>query len=170
MLHRFNQQLYTGYSRKTTTTTTSTHSTASIIVISAPSLYLCVPCLHLCVTRLWLYDAVTLFFSDTERPDSVALSIRLGALLPPASAALVGCCTVIGQGTVGVGVVVCCGVSDWLREQLLLKLLHSAPQCCSHCPRNRRPTHDLTSSPHFSRKFTSSTYGLVRYTHTHNHT
>lgn len=53
-----------------------------------------------------------------------------------------------------------CSVSDWIRGQPPPKLLHSVPQCCSHCPRSRQPTHSLTPSPHFNRKFISSTYGL----------
>lgn len=66
----------------------------------------------------------------------------------------------------GAVVVVCCKVPDWLREQVP-KLLHSAPpQCCSHCPRSRWPTHSLASSPQSNRKFISSTYGLVGDTHT----
>lgn len=85
-------------------------------------------------------------------------------LLSTSWVSAIGCCRGLralrGQGAINGGAVVFCGVSDWLRGQLPPKLLHSVPQCCSHCPRNRRPTHSLTSSPHFNRKFISSTYGL----------
>lgn len=65
-----------------------------------------------------------------------------------------------GRDVTGSEAVVCCSASSRPREQAVLKLPHSAPQCCSHCPRSRRPTHNLTSSPQPSRKFISSTYGL----------
>ncbi len=116
------------------------------------------------ISCLSVHEDVTLDFSDMSTPGSVTLSILLSALLFPGSPAPVGCSkgpwAVNGQAVVGAGTAVCCGASDWLREQMLPKLLQSAPQCCSHCPRSRRPTHILTSSPHFSRKFISSTYGL----------
>lgn len=128
-------------------------TTASIIVF-------CVLCFHLSV-----YGGVTLDFSDTTEPDSVVLSIWLSLLLSSGLASLVGCCrgppAVMGHGALVDGEVLWWRVSDWQRGQFPAKLLQSDPQYCSHCPRKRRPTHVLTSSPHFSRKFVSSTYGLA---------
>lgn len=117
---------------------------------------LCVPCLDLCMILL-LYDMETFTFSDPWNPGSVPLSIVCGC----------GPGAVRGQGANDGTMVVFCSVSGWLRGQPPPKLLHSIPQCCSHCPRSRQPTHSLTSSPHFNRKFISSTYGLEG-THMHN--
>lgn len=117
---------------------------------------LCVPCLDLCMILL-PYDMETFTFSDPWNPGSVPLSIVCGC----------GPGAVRGQGANDGTMVVFCSVSGWLRGQPPPKLLHSIPQCCSHCLRSRQPTHSLTSSPHFNRKFISSTYGLEG-THMHN--
>lgn len=112
---------------------------------------------------LLVYDMETFTFSDTWNAGSVPLSV---ARVRPWSswAAAIGCCrgpgALGGRGANDGTRVVFCKVSDWLRWQPSPKLLHSFPQCCSHWPRSRPPTHRLTSSPHFTRKFISSTYGL----------
>lgn len=110
-----------------------------------------------------LYESETKGCSETEKPTSAVLSVNLTGLLVSSSASPVGCsrgfAAVTGPATAGGGVV-SSGSSDWLRGQMLAKLPQSAPQCCLHCPRSCRPTHALISSPHFNRKFISSTYGL----------
>lgn len=102
---------------------------------------------------------------DAKRSDWVTLSVDQSGVTSSSSTSLVGCCResagVAGPGMEGAGLVGSPGASDGLRGQMLVKVLQSAPQCCSHCPRSRCPTQDLILSPHFSRKFISSTYGLL---------
>lgn len=120
--------------------------------------------IELCTQFPSVCRGVTLDFSDTTESGSVVLSIWL-SLGPSSGLASVCCCrgppAAIGHGALVGGEVLWLRVSDWQRGQFPARLLQSDPQYCSHCSRKRRPTHVLTSSPHFSRKFVSSTYGLA---------
>lgn len=157
MLHCFHLQYFTEYSNKTMTTTTLTRSITNTLVSAWSLRTLSAP---LCDWPL-SYEVVTLDLLNFRKLGSVTFSICEGSLVAFVWTPLVGrtgsLWAVMAAGSVVGGEVVCCIASDWLTGQIPTKLLHNAPQCCSHCPRSRRPTHVLTLSPHFSRKFISST-------------